>query len=141
MALIAQYLLDTSVLARMSQPAIAAPVVPLIDAGLVGTCALLDMEALYGARTADEYEAIRTDRRWAYEYLPTDDEQWKRALDVQRSLAARGKLRAVGVADLVIAATAEHHDVTLVHYDSDFDHVVAITGQPARWVVPRGSAG
>ena len=124
----------------MNQPAVAGPVVPLIDAGLVGTCAVLDMEALYGARTVVEYEAIRIDRFRSYEYLPTDDEQWQRALDVQRALAARGQLRAVGVADLVIAATAEHHDVTLVHYDGDFDHVVAITGQPARWVVARGSA-
>ena len=49
MALISRYLIDTSVLARMSQPAVADPVVPLIDAGLVGTCAVLDLEALYGA--------------------------------------------------------------------------------------------
>jgi len=138
-ALIARYLVDTSVLARMSQPAVAAPVLPLIEAGLVGTCAALDMEALYGARTAVEYEEIRRDRIRSYENLPTDDEHWARALDVQRALAARGQLRAVGVADLVIAAIAEQHGVTLIHYDGDFDHVVAITGQPARWVVARGS--
>jgi predicted nucleic acid-binding protein len=138
-ALIARYLIDTSVLARMSQPAVANPVVPLIDAGLVGTCAVLDLEALYGARSAADYEAIRIDRGRAYEYLPTHDEQWQRALDVQRALAARGQLRAVGIGDLLIAATAEHHGVTLIHYDSDIDHVVAITGQRARWVVARGS--
>lgn len=141
MALIARYLLDTSVLARMNQPAVAAPVVPLIQAGLVATCAVLDMEALYGARSAADYEAIRTDRRRAYEYLPAHDEQWQRALDVQRALAARGQLRAVGIGALLIAATAEHHGVTLIHYDSDFDYVVAITGQRARWVVARGSTG
>ena len=139
MALIARDLIDTSVLARMSQPAVAAPVVPLINAGLVGTCAVLDLEALYGARTGAHYEAIRTDRRRAYEYLPTHDEQWQRALEVQRALSERGQLRAVGIADLLIAATAEHYGVTLIHYDGDFDHVVAITGQRARWVVARGS--
>jgi predicted nucleic acid-binding protein len=138
-ALICRYLIDTSVLARMSQPAVAAPVVPLINAGLVGTCAVLDLEALCGARSAADYEAIRTDRRRAYEYLPTHDEQWQRALDVQRALAARGQLRAVGIADLLIAATAEHHGVTLIHYDGAFDHIVAVTGQPAWWVVSRGS--
>jgi predicted nucleic acid-binding protein len=86
-ALICRHLIDTSVLARMSQPAVAAaPVVPLINAGLVGTCAVLDLEALYGARTGAHSEAIRTDRRRAYEYLPTHDEQWQRALDVQGAL-------------------------------------------------------
>ena len=137
--MISRYLLDTSVLARMNQPAVADRVVPLIDAGLVGICAVLDLEALFGARSAADYEEIRTDRQRAYEYLPIDDEQWQRALEVQRALAGRGQLRAVGIGDLVIAATAEHHGVALIHYDGDFDHIVAITGQAARWVVARGS--
>ena len=38
-----------------------------------------------------------------------------------------------------IAATAERHDVTVLHYDDDYDRIAAVTGQPAEWVVPRGS--
>ncbi len=139
MAIVAKYLLDTSVLARMKRVAIAAEVVDMIDAGLVATCPVLDLEALYAARSTQEYEGIRTDRSRAYEYLPTNDEQWQRAAEVQWALAARGQLRAVGIPDLLIAATAEHHQVTVIHYDSDFDLIAAITGQPTRWVVPRGS--
>lgn len=139
MAVVARYLLDTSVLARMNRPAVAAEVVGLVDAGLVGTCPILDFEALYAARSHQEYEATRTDRALAYEYLPTNDEQWQRALDVHQALAARSQARAVGISDLLIAATAEHHQVTVIHYDGDFDHITAITGQPIQWVVPRGS--
>jgi hypothetical protein len=30
--------------------------------------------------------------------------------------------------------------VTLVHYDEDYDRIGALTGQPIRWIVPRGTA-
>lgn len=96
-------------------------------------------QVLYGARSRDDYEAIRADRVLAYEYLPVNDEDWHRALEVQRVLAARGQLRAVAVPDLLIAASAERHGVELVHYDTDFDLIVDASGQRARWVVARGS--
>lgn len=38
---------------------------------------------------------------------------------------------------LLIAAVAERHELTLLHYDADFDTIAEITGQDARWVVPR----
>jgi predicted nucleic acid-binding protein len=40
---------------------------------------------------------------------------------------------------LVIAAVAEHHDATVLHYDSGFDLIAEITGHPMEWVVERGS--
>jgi predicted nucleic acid-binding protein len=54
-------------------------------------------------------------------------------------LARRGRHRAAGLPDLLQAAVAERHAVTLLHYDSDFDLIAAVTGQPMQWVVPRGS--
>jgi predicted nucleic acid-binding protein len=62
MALIARYAVDTSVWARRRQPAVAQRVVPLIGAGLVATCSVLDAEALCTARSPAEYEGIRGDR-------------------------------------------------------------------------------
>lgn len=79
-------------------------------------------------------------RREAYEILVTDQEVWDRALDVQRQLAGRSMTRSVGIPDLLVAAVAELHRVTVLHYDTDFDHVASITRQPAEWVVPRGGA-
>jgi hypothetical protein len=28
----------------------------------------------------------------------------------------------------------------VAHYDEDYDRIAAITGQPTRWVLPRGTA-
>ncbi len=38
-----------------------------------------------------------------------------------------------------IAATAVTAGVSLVHYDSDYDHIAEITGQPTQSIVDRGS--
>ena len=35
--------------------------------------------------------------------------------------------------DLVVAATAELHGLTLLHHDHDFDVVARVTRQPLRW--------
>ena len=109
------------------------------SAGLLATYAALDLEALYSARTPQEYREVRADRRLAYEYLPTGDEDWQRALQVQATLAEAGRWRGVGLADLVISAVAERHRVTVLHYDGDYDGVAAVTGQSTEWVVPAGS--
>lgn len=77
MALIARYLVDTSAAARMRQAVVDARLSPLIEAGVVATCATLDAEALYSARSPAEYEQIRSNRREAYEHLPTGDEHWQ----------------------------------------------------------------
>jgi predicted nucleic acid-binding protein len=85
---VARFLIDTSAAARMPQPAIGSRLAPLIEGGVVATCATLDAEALFSTRSLEEYEQVRADRRTAYEYLPTDDEHWHRAFDAQRALAA-----------------------------------------------------
>ena len=45
----------------------------------------------------------------------------------------------MSVPDLIVAAVAERHGVSIVHHDEDYDRIAALTGQPVRWVVPRGS--
>lgn len=136
---IARYLVDTSVWARRDNDLVTRQLTPLIGSGLVATCSVLDAEALYSSRSPDHYEWIRTNRYEAYEFLVADQVVWDRVLDVQRLLARRSMTRAVGINDLLIAAVAEHHGVTVLHYDADFDHVATITGQPVEWVVPRGT--
>lgn len=104
--MIARYLIDTSAAARMKLPAVATRLAPLIEAGLVATTAQVDAEALYSARLPAEYEQLWSDRRLAFEYLPTGDEHWQSALGAQRKLASGGRHRAVGMADLLIATVA-----------------------------------
>lgn len=64
---------------------------------------------------------------------------WPRALSVQGLLAKRGQHRAASIPDLLLAATAEHHGVLLLHYDKDFDLIAAMTHQRTKWVIPAGS--
>ena len=123
----------------MNNPAVAATLVPLVEGGVVGTCASLDAEALFSARNPKEYEHIRDNRRHAYEYLPTEDRHWQAAFDVQRELARSGRHRAVGIADLLTPVLAAEQGMTIVHYDADFEIVREVLSFRQRWVAPRGS--
>lgn len=139
MAVVARYLVDTSAAARMHHEQVAERVAPLITAGLVATCAPLDFEALFSAKGPQDYEQIRADRQAAYEYLPVLDEHWRRAMDVQRSLARVSRHRDVGLTDLLVAAVAEQHRITVLHYDSDYDTISEFIDLQARWVAPCGN--
>jgi hypothetical protein len=139
MAAVASHLADTSALARLHRPPVAAVLGPLIESGLVATCGVIEFELGWATRGAAEFDLVRSDRNEGYEWLATHDEDWHRALDVQAVLWRSGRVRAVGFPDLLIAAVAEREQVTLLHYDSDYDLITEITGQPMQWVVPRGT--
>lgn len=55
-------------------------------------------------------------------------------------LAESSRHRGVSLPDLLIAACAEAHGMTVLHHDSDYELISSVTGQPVEWVVPRGSA-
>jgi predicted nucleic acid-binding protein len=74
-----------------------------------------------------------------FTYVDTEEEDWQTALEVQRAMAAKSQQRGLKIPDLVIAAVAQRLDLTLLHYDSDFDRIIQQTGQKGEWVVPRGS--
>jgi predicted nucleic acid-binding protein len=139
MAAVATYLADTSALARLRHPAVASTLGPLIEAGLVATCGVIEFELGWATRTAREFDDVRADRQAGYEWLATHDEDWRRALDVQAALWHAGLIRAVGFPDLLIAAVAEREHVTILHYDSDYDLIAQTTGQLTQWIVPRGT--
>ena len=107
--------------------------------GLLATCTTIDLEVLYSARSPKEYRSIASRRREGFTDLPLLAEIGLRSRAVQASMAERGQHRSAGIVDLITAATAEHYGATILHYDSDFDHIASVTHQPVRWVVPRGS--
>ena len=137
MAVSPSYLADKSALARMRHADVAERLAPLILGGQVATCAVIDLEVLYSARSLGDYEEILAERG-ALPTLPLTETVASRALHVQHLLARRGQHR-VPVPDLLIAATAEVNGVAVIHYDADYDRIAHVTGQPAEWVVPRGS--
>lgn len=139
MAAVARYLADTSALARLHRPAVAAVLVPLIESGVVATCGIIESELGWATRSSTEFDQLRADRDAGYEWLATHDEDWRRALEVQASLWRSGHMRAVGLPDLLVAAVAERERVIVLHYDGDYDPIAQVTGQSMQWVVPRGT--
>ena len=136
---VARFLADTSALARLHRPPVTSVLGPLVQSGLVATCGVVELEVLWSTRSAGEYDEVLADRRVGYEWLATEDGDWRRAIDVQAELWRRGQARTVPLPDLLVAAVAERHRVTVLHYDDDYDRIAAVTGQPAQWVVPRGT--
>jgi predicted nucleic acid-binding protein len=41
--------------------------------------------------------------------------------------------------DLLIAASAESRDLTVLHDDADFDLIASVSGQRCEWIVPAGT--
>lgn len=136
---VADHLVDKSVWARLTKPAVAQVVLPLLSAGRLAVCGMTELEVLYSVRSAEEHRRVRLELR-GLERFATPDEVWDRALDVHGALAERGQHRAVAIPDLVIAAVAERHNIPVLHYDHDFDVIAEVTGQTVTWVVPPGTA-
>jgi predicted nucleic acid-binding protein len=139
MAAVATHLADTSALARLRHPVVGAVLAPLIDAGVVATCGVIEFELGWATRGSAEFDQLRIDRDTGYEWLATHDEDWRRALDVQAAIWRGGRMRAVGFPDLLVAAVAERERVTVLHYNGGYDLIAQVTSQPVQWVVPRGT--
>jgi len=98
---------------------------------------MTDLEIGDSARNADEWDRLVV-ALGAFRRIDVEAHHVDRARQVQRELAARG-LKGRKVPDLLIAAVAEATSLTVVHYDTDFDHIATVTGQPTQWIVERGS--
>jgi predicted nucleic acid-binding protein len=133
------YLIDTSAQARMTHPAVRKVIAGLIADRAAATCVTVDLEAGYSGRDLAGVRLIAERRRSLYVILPMTEVIAERARDVQVRMAARGHHRAAGVIDLLTAAVAEDHGAVVLHYDADFEHIAAVTGQPQAWIAPRGS--
>src|ERR1700691_2547761 len=133
-------LADTTVWSwRGRSQELADDFVEMLERDEIVTCAMVKFELLLSAQNGREFDEIRQELD-ELEECEIGPLQWRRALDVYRELAHQGGAhqRSVGHQDLLIAAAAEAAGVELLHYDEDFDRIAAITGQPTRWIVPRG---
>ena len=101
-------------------------------------CDLIVLELVRLAANQQRAEDVAV-RLASFELVPMPPALWRRAREVQLLLAATGDHRRVPPADLLIAAAAELANVTLVHYDRDYERIAAVTGQDHAWFVPDGS--
>jgi predicted nucleic acid-binding protein len=125
------WLIDKSAFNRLHTSSDAGEWINRANRGLIRISTLTRLEIGYSARTAAELrgDLIRPPLSLLpVEYLRPAIED--RAVEVQALLADRGQHRAPSVPDLVIAATAELNNLTVLHLDKDFDLIADITGQP-----------
>ena len=135
----ARWLVDKSVLARLRVDAVGSVLWPFIISGAVGVSIWTELEMGYSARSSGHYRETRDKLVEQLIPVPLSLRAENRAREVQQALVERGQHRSAGVADLLIAATAEMERLTVLHYDADFDLIAEITGQRCEWVVPQGS--
>ncbi|MGH9123761.1 MAG: PIN domain nuclease [Acidimicrobiales bacterium] len=125
------WLIDKSALVRLAQSPDASQWAARIERGVVRVCTVTRLELGFSARSGGDLRA-GFDRpplsRMPVEYLTPAIED--RAVEVQVALAERGQHRAASIPDLLIAATAELSQLTVLHDDKDFELIADITGQP-----------
>ena len=132
-----RFLVDTSVVKRLGHPRVRMVVEPLATAGELGRPSICDLEVGFSARNAAEWDRL-VGALAAFEAVDTTAAHFRRALDVERLLAARSQ-RGRKIPDLLVAAAAEELHAVVLHYDADFDLIASVTGQRCQWVVPAGS--
>jgi predicted nucleic acid-binding protein len=134
-------LFDTSVLILAARlPSVRDVLADAVAADELAITEPILLEYLNGARNPAEYARFAAGFA-AARMLSATAQDWTRALEVHAALARSGPghQRSVRIPDLVIAAVAERQGVPVLHYDEDYDRIAKITGQPTRWVTPRGS--
>lgn len=122
------YLIDTCILidhltGRLS-PAASTWLEQVISSGTAATSVIVYHELLFGARTAKAQAAVKKLLE-AWEMLPVNLKIAERAAGIRREQAAQGKT--LGMADCLIAATAELHNLKVVTANvKDFPTVTAL---------------
>jgi hypothetical protein len=125
------WLIDKSAIGRLHLAAKAAEWAKRIDRGVVRICTVTRLEVGYSARSVADHRTMLSEPPVAsmpVEYLTPRIED--RALELQSVLAERGQHRAPSIPDLLIAATAELSELTVLHLDKDFELIAQVTGQP-----------
>lgn len=135
-----RYLMDNSAWARLWHPSLPddrrAEVADAMTGRRVHACLPFVLEAGYSARGIDDYAALTRTLR-SLPYAAIDEVAESRARELQTDLVACGHHRLPPV-DLLIAAIAERHGLTVLHCDSDFDVIRDKTSAvlSAEWLAP-----
>lgn len=129
--------MDTSAASRSHLTQVRARLMALADHDLLVGCSIVDLEVGYSAKNRQGHDHMMATSN----QLPRADitqSTCDQALRIQSALSSKGQHR-IPIPDLLIAAVALENDLTVLHYDSDFDTIASATGLHCQWVAPRGS--
>lgn len=124
------WLIDKSAFSRLHRASDANDWANRIERGLVRISTVTRLEIGYSARSAGDHRSLLGEPPVAsmpVEYLTPRIEG--RAGELQSLLVDRGLHRAASIPDLLIAATAELAELTVLHLDKDFELIADLTGQ------------
>jgi len=120
----ASILVDSSIWIEALAPRAPKEVVTILSALLAAKRAavseMIQLEVLAGAKSHKELEQFREDFA-SIHHLYVSAESWRQAEEIGFALGRRGLH--VPAADLLIAAVALSHDVSLWHADRDFERI------------------
>jgi len=115
------YLLDTSGLVRLlREPKLQEAWYDAVDAEAIGSCYPQRTEFLYTARDRSEYDEITEMFGDLYPDVSVPKNAGRWISSVQHRMAMAGGHRSASAVDLMIAATAAHHGLTVLHDDADY---------------------
>ena len=115
------YLLDTSGLVRLlREPKLQEAWYDAVDAEAIGSCYPQRTEFLYTARDRSEYDEIAEMFGDLYPDVAVPKNAGRWIASVQHHMAMAGQHRSASAVDLMIAATAAHHGLTVLHDDADY---------------------
>jgi predicted nucleic acid-binding protein len=120
------YLADTSAVWRLLRRQIGAPWPDRVARGLVAICPPVEAELMPGLRADHDYEPFFTMLGQTFGWVPALDDPWPKIISVQRDLVAIGHHRGPSPIDILIALTAEHHGLALLHVDDDFAAIAKV---------------
>lgn len=119
------WVVDNSAAARSSDPVLSRQLDEL--AGMLFVCPMGELEQLYSARSAREYDTLRSTLRDRFEIVAAPPDIFERALRLQRDLAHHhGMWHRLPIPDLLIAETALAHELGVVHVDRDFERIAEV---------------
>jgi predicted nucleic acid-binding protein len=125
------WVLDKSAAVRAGEPRVAADLAEL--SGALFVCPVGELEQLYAARSANHYDTLTDRLHGAFQTVPAPADLLDRALRLQRDLAHHhGMWNRTPIPDLLIAETALHHGLGVVHVDGDFDRIAQVRPLAAR---------
>jgi hypothetical protein len=122
---VAGWLLDKSAAARSDDPEVGRQLAEL--AGNLYFCPIGELEQLYSARSAADYDRMKQDLHAAFTLVPAPPDILERAIRLQRDLAHHhGMWHRSPIPDLLIAEIAHHHELGVVHADGDYERIAEV---------------
>lgn len=124
------WLIDKSAIIRLANSPDANVWVSRINEGQVRLSSITRLEIGYSARNAkdllESFSSLPLSKMPIQILSPAIEE---RAWDVLKELSKSGKHIAPSIPDLLIAATAEKHGLSVLHLEKDFEIISKVTGQ------------